>query len=92
MDDLMVAAAKVAGSFFGSLLALIYQPPKNWPEFWTRATFSLLSGALFAGPMREFLKWSETIEMYVAAAALVAALSWWAMAALVRIISIWKPK
>lgn len=92
MNDLIVMAAKAAGAFFGTLLALIYQPPKNWPEFWTRSAFSLLSGALFGAPMREFLKWPERLEMHVAAAALVAALSWWAMAALVRIISIWKPK
>lgn len=92
MDDLIVMVAKAAGAFFGSLLALIYQPPKNRSEFWTRSIFSLISGALFGSPLREFLKWADRIEMHVAAAALAAALSWWLMAALVRIISIWKPK
>lgn len=84
--------AMAAGAFFGSLLALIYQPPKTQSEFWTRSVFSLISGGLFGAPLREFLKWADRIEMHAAAAALAAALSWWLMAAMVRIISIWKPK
>lgn len=92
MDDIAVAVTRALGAFFGAFLALIYQQPKNWSEFWTRLAFSVISGMLFGTPAREFLRWSDTIEMQMAAAGGVAALSWWLMAAIVRVISIWKPK
>ncbi len=92
MDDLTVLIAKSVGSFFGTLLALVYQQPKTKAEFVTRSVFSIISGVLFAPPMREFLKWGETVEMWVAAAALVAAVSWWAMAMIVKVIGSFKLK
>ena len=92
MDDLTVLIAKAVGSFFGSLLALVYQQPKTKAEFVTRSVFSIVSGMLFAPPMREFLKWGETVEMWIAAAAMTAAVSWWAMAVIVKLIGNFKGK
>ena len=91
-NALLVALVKIGGPFLGAVLALIFQPPKTRSEFVTRSAFSIISGLLFSEPAREYLKWADTWQMGLAAGALCAALSWWLMAAIVRIIGAWKPK
>lgn len=76
----------------GAILALSFQPPKTIAEFVTRTVFSVLSGMLFAGQVRDYLKWPITMETDIAAGALTALLSWWIMGAVVRIAGAWSPK
>lgn len=83
---------RLIGSFVGAFLALIWQPPKTLNEFWTRGIFSVISGALWGDRLREWAHWPKEIEPSIAAAALTALLSWWAMAMAVRIIGSWKQK
>ncbi len=82
---------KVAGSIAGSVLALIFQVPKNRAEFVTRAVFSLLCGILFSDVTRDYFKWAETWQMIIAAGAVTAMLSWFCMGAVVRLIGAWRP-
>lgn len=91
-NGLAVIAIKVAGALSGTIMALVFQPPKTKPEFFTRSVFSMLSGLLFSEPARDMLKWSDTWEHRFAAVALVALSSWWVWGAAVRIIGNWKPK
>ena len=83
---------KLASAFLGAIMALVFQPPKNQAEFITRGLFSLIAGMVFSDPARDWLKWPDTVQYHVAAAALTAMLSWWLMGMLVRIIGAWKPK
>lgn len=92
-NDLLGELVKGAGSLGGTILALIFQPPKTTPEFYARAAFSLISGYLFGGSVREYLlKWPETTGSNLAVFGIVALASWWLWAMAVRIMSVWKPK
>lgn len=94
MDFAAVLAliAKAGGSFAGAALALIFLPPKSIAEFWTRASFSIISGVIFADTVRDKLAWPETIDRLIAAGAGTSALSWFCMGMIVRVIGAWKPK
>lgn len=92
VEILAAILVKAVGSFAGAVLALVFQQPKTVAEFFTRASFSIIAGVLFSAPVREYLKWPERLDMELAAAGLVAALSWYLMAAVIRLIGAWKPK
>lgn len=91
-DTLAGMALKFIGSASGSVLALVFLPPKSLAEFVSRTVFSLISGVVFADPAREYIGWADTWQMQIAAATAVALLSWFVMGAVVRVISMWKPK
>lgn len=84
-------AIKAAGSIAGSVLALVFQPPKRMADFTTRGIFSLVCGVLFADVTHDYLKWVASWQMDLAAAALTSMLSWFIMGAVVRIIARWTP-
>lgn len=84
--------AKAGGAFLGTVLALVFLVPKTRAEFWTRSTFSLISGTIFADTVRDRLAWPETIDRLIASGAGTAALSWFLMGMIVRVIGAWKPK
>lgn len=92
MEILALLAIKASSALAGAILALVFQPPKNRPEFVTRAIFSVVAGIVFSVPVRDWLKWAPTIEHDIAAAVLTAMLSWFLMTAIVRVIGTWKPK
>lgn len=94
MDIAALAAllAKAGGSIAGTILALVFLPPKSLAEFVTRSVFSLLSGFIFADVVREYFKWIESWQMLLAAGAVTAMLSWFIMGSIVRVIGAWKPK
>lgn len=93
MDDLTAAMIKGLGSISGSVLALIFQPPKNNNDFVVRAAFSVVSGMIFADPIRlQYLHWPESWQMWLASGALVSLASWWVMGAAIRVLGAWKPK
>ncbi len=93
MDALAVAAIvgiKLAGSIAGAGLSLIYTPPKTIAEFVTRGAFSVVSGMIFSDGVMDYMHWADTMNYELAAAALTSMLSWFAMAAVVRVIGMWK--
>lgn len=90
-DFLLDLLLKLVGSVGGAVLALIFQAPKNRAEFVTRAGFSVLAGFLFADVVRAYVKWDDTWQMLLAASAMTAALSWFIMGTIVRVIGAWRP-
>jgi len=85
-------ALKFLGSVTGAILSLVFLLPKSLPELLTRVVFALISGTVFADPARGYLKWDDTWQMQIASASAVAALGWFIMGAIVKAISMWKPK
>lgn len=93
MDGPLAVLIRAVGAVIGAGLALVFLPPKNRAEFVTRGAFSIIVGIIGAYPVRVYyLHWEETWELRMAAAVLVAMLSWFVMGAVVRIIGMWKPK
>lgn len=89
-DFLVALILKLIGSIAGAILSLVFLPPKNRAEFTTRAVFSVLSGILFGDALRDYMHWLDTPRMNIAAAALLAMLSWFIMGTLIRLIGAWK--
>jgi hypothetical protein len=67
---------KGAGTLAGTILALVFQPPRSTAGFFRRCTFSLISGFLFSPIVIDYLKWTDTTEHEVAAASIAAFISW----------------
>ena len=88
---ILAIVAKFVGAASGTVLALVFQPPKTVADFVTRSIFSLISGLVFSSPVRDYFHWVPSLETELAAGALVAMLSWWIMGAVVRIVGAWKP-
>lgn len=84
-------ALKLGGAVSGSVLGLAFQPPKDRKEAITRGAFTLLSGILFADVTHAYLKWPDSWQMDLAAAAGTALFSWFLMGAAVRFINVWRP-
>ncbi len=89
--EMTALLAKMVGALSGAFLALVFQPPKTKPEFFTRAVFSVVAGFLFSSPVAQYLKWEPTLETELASGALTALLAWWIMGAVVRIVGSWRP-
>lgn len=82
---LFAVLLKAASAFGGTILSLVFQPPKTIRDWVTRTTFSFGSGFMFGDPVREqWLHWPETTQYVVAAAALTAMVSWSAWGAIVK--------
>ncbi len=91
MENLPLAAVKIIGALSGAVLALIYDPPKTWGDFWRRLSFAAIMAFLLADAVREhLLKWPENATL--ATFVLVALVSWSAWSMALRIMSVWKPK
>lgn len=84
-----VMILKGIGAVSGTAMALLVKPPKTLAEFITRLSCSILSGILFATPVRERIGWAMTDEYIIASATIAAFVAWWLMAAVVRIIEKW---
>ena len=69
---------KGLGTLAGTVLALIFTPPKTLAGFVRRASVSLISGPVFAPLVHHQLGMENTDEYWLAAAALAAFISWWA--------------
>lgn len=95
MESLGLAATialKFLGAVSGAILALVFLPPTTRGEFIRRFSLSLASGIIFGDPAKDYLRWPDTWQMYLASSAGVAMLSWFVMGAIVRLIGAWKPK
>lgn len=91
MDDLWtMIAAKLTGSVSGSVLALLFQPPKTRGEGKRRAAISLISGMTLGEVARQYLSFPASFEMWMASAAIASAFSWWIIGSAIRLIDAWK--
>jgi len=91
MDSLPLWAVKVVGALSGAVLALIYDQPKSWGDFWRRIAFAAIISLLLSDAVREhLLHWPENATL--ATFAIVALVSWSAWSMALRIMSVWKPK
>lgn len=77
---------KLIGSMVGSVLALIFAPPRNMRDFRRRGSFSLISGVFMTPVVRHFVETSNDPETVVAVAAITAFASWWAAGTFLRIV------
>jgi hypothetical protein len=84
-----VTIAKLAGAFAGSVLALIFIPPKTLAGFFRRAVASLITGPIFSPITHAQFGWADTFEHHLAAAALTAFLSWWLLGLVVQLAKKW---
>lgn len=70
---------KLAGAVAGTVLALVFLPPKTLAGFFRRSTASLICGPIFAPVVHSYLLWPSAWEHWLASAALTSFISWWCM-------------
>lgn len=70
---------KFIGAFAGTVLALVFIPPRSISGFIRRAVASLMCGPIFAPVAHTYLNWPGAWEHWLASAALVSFISWWTM-------------
>lgn len=75
--------AKFVGAFAGSILALVFIPPKTLAGFFRRSVASLITGPIFCPVMHAQMGWADTWEYWTAAAAATSFLSWWLLGVIV---------
>lgn len=77
--------AKVVGVISGSILGLVFIPPRSIPGFIRRALAALVFGGVFGGPALHVLEWEATTDNIVASYCIAAFSSWWIMGSIKRI-------
>jgi hypothetical protein len=82
---------KMIGSVCGTILALVFSPPRNRREFRRRASFSLIAGVALTPVATYFLPIGNDPESLVATACGTAFVSWWVAGTLRRVIAAWNP-
>lgn len=74
-------AAKIAGTLSGTIVALVFIPPKTLFGFARRAAASIIVGPI-AGPVfMAWMEWPSTFDNIVAATAICSFASWWLLGA-----------
>lgn len=76
---------KLGGAIAGSVLALVFLPPKTLAGFFRRSTASLICGPIFAPVVHSYLLWPGEWEHWLASAALTSFISWWLLGAVVAL-------
>lgn len=93
MEEHLPGVVKALGALGGTIVALVFQPPKSVNEFYGRSAVSIVSGLLFGDALREnWLKWPDTFGSNLAAFGVVSLTSWWVLAMAVRISKKYTPK
>ncbi len=85
-EALTVLVAKTIGSVCGTVLALIFSPPKSRREFKRRASFSVIAGVIMSPAVRIFIDLPLDTETLIATAAGTAFISWSAAGVFTRIV------
>jgi hypothetical protein len=81
---------KVFGAFAGTIVNILFMPPKTKKEFIRRLVVSLIMGAVASDTLKEKLALSNTWQSDVFAVFLASALGWWCMGTAIRIVRGWK--
>lgn len=84
-----ITLAKLLGGLAGAILALVFLPPKTLAGFFRRSIASLITGPVFAPITHAQFGWADTWEMWLAAAALTAFISWYALGVIVGAAKKW---
>lgn len=93
MDPTLAALGiRLLGAVAGTVLALVFQPPKTLPDFVTRSIFSLIAGMVFSSPVRDYLRWAPSVEIDIASGALTSLAAWPLMGAAVKAVGKWRQK
>ncbi len=74
---------KFAGAIAGTILALVFLPPKTLTGLARRAVASLICGPIFSPVVHAYLIWPNVWEHWLAAAALTSFISWFCMGLIV---------
>lgn len=74
---------KFAGAFSGTVLALVFIPPRTIAGLIRRSVASLICGPIFSPVAHSYLVWPNSWEHWLAAAALTSFISWWCMGVVV---------
>lgn len=69
--------AKLLGILSGTMLALVFDPPRSRTGFVRRTVVSLIGGFIFGHIALNFFEWPETIENMIAAWCISSASSWY---------------
>lgn len=81
---------KLIGSVCGTVLALIFAPPRSRRDFKRRGAFSLISGMVLVPVVKHFFPIADDPETLVAVACVTAFISWWAAGTFRRIVKNWE--
>ena len=72
-------------------MALVFLPPATKTEFMRRFSLSVIAGMLWGDLAREYFRWPDTWQMYLASSAIIAMLGWFGVGTAIRLVSMWKP-
>lgn len=86
MDVLAALVAKALGAVGGAILALVFIWPATRKEALSRGVVSIFCGWAFEPHLSWYLSIPDTGEMTMGTAAAAAALSWWVMGAVIRLV------
>lgn len=75
---------KILGAVAGAIMALVFIPPKTFNGLVRRTTASLIAGPIFSPVVHSYMTWQNTLEYWLAAAALTAFVSWWVLGVVVN--------
>lgn len=81
---------KVIGAFAGTIVNILFMPPKTKKEGIRRLIVSLIMGAVASDTLKEKLSLSDTWQSDVFAVFLASALGWWAVGTAIRVVRGWK--
>lgn len=82
---------RLAATFLGTALALVFQPPRSLAGAARRTFISVPCGLIFYPQVADWLDWPRNWDNDFAAIVLTAAVSWWVFGAVTRVLEIWKP-
>ena len=77
---------RMIGSIIGAGMAFLVAWPENTRDFARRVIISIFSGLIFAPALRQHFGWGDTPQFVMAAAVACALFSWFAIAAIMRIL------
>lgn len=77
-------AAKLAGTFSGTILALVFIPPRSRAGFIRRGLGAIVFGWAFGHLPTYYLHWSKEPDYILSSYAGTAFASWWLMGAIKR--------
>ena len=77
-------AAKIAGTFSGTILALVFIPPRTRAGFVRRGLAAFVFGGAFGHLPAHYLNWSLDSDYLLSSYTGTAFASWWLMGAIKR--------
>lgn len=83
-------AAKIIGAVAGTILALVFIPPRTWRGFFQRTAAAMVFGIVFEPVARSWGGFDPSGEGIAAGSAAAAFASWWIMGAAKRTAEIWQ--